>query len=955
MPIPRLLAVAAAVVAAAAVLILLPGAATATNAVLPFSGSYTPPACSAPFDFAVGAGTKAIDVAATTDVPANDIILNLVHEPGATLVASSDTATSPEAVHYAPGGDIPVGTYGAVVCPFGGTATVPVTDFNGTVALSEAQSPSGLPNPPVPGPTPAVSFNTSAGIAFAPATLVSAHFLCGEPQETVERPVANTQAGRIDANRIFADCPLTSRSQTSLLNRSTDGGASFRLLLDPACSPRNRANCLTMGGGDSEDEVNLVTGTVLFADQEGLVINEGIAGSTDHGDTFPVNRQFAITNTTTATDRQWLAWVDPRNATVGGQGLDGFFTWHLPGAGQYVVGITQSGLSLPQPVPQIPSVGQSGQVRVDNSDTSPGRGWIYQPFGTFPPSPNGIAVATAFGPQYQDPTAWRTTMVSSDTRQLFPWVAIDQAGNAYLAWIDDVGKAYVSASPIADPRNDPRVGGRPGTYWTHQTQMNPPGLTSTALSEVTAGADGRIAIGYYGTGDCAGQPDGCPAGTKWNVYVDVIPDATQLWKGGTTNILVGQVSHRFAHTGNICTAGTTCGTTCTQLTPCNGDRSLLDMMDVNFDSAGRVSVVYMDNYNTLGNIIGSSGGKNGPFVEFSKEVSGPSLTSSTPVDVTIPPGGRADPAGDATWPNTAAGQNLKSLDLLGASISNTPSTLTATVNLADSSPAQMGSDLATFNSVNAVDTKARIQYIVRLETATDVYHLDLEYSGGNLRYFGGKVDANDAVGNGTGTTVGSRYLTDAGYDVTGSLANGQLTLSIPLSELGLGIGDKVRNVAAFATAAPTESDSSASLVVNSARTVDATPPFDATIAPPPSADIAVSQVGSPNPVKKGKAETFTITVSNNGPSAASGISLIDTLPANTTFKSVTASQGSCGTPSTTVSCSLGGLANGASATVTLVVAPNAKGTITNKATAHASSPADPSDSNNTASATVTVN
>ena len=40
------------------------------------------------------------------------------------------------------------------------------------------------------------------------------------------------------------------------------------------------------------------------------------------------------------------------------------------------------------------------------------------------------------------------------------------------------------------------------------------------------------------------------------------------------------------------------------------------------------------------------------------------------------------------------------------------------------------------------------------------------------------------------------------------------------------------NVTAFATVAPSEDDSTASLVVNSARTVDATPPFDAAVKAP---------------------------------------------------------------------------------------------------------------------------
>jgi uncharacterized repeat protein (TIGR01451 family) len=955
-----------ALAAVIAALFLLPGGAVATNAVLPFSGTMPVDAagnasCGAPFDFQVGANTRTIDVAATTDVPANDIVAKLYRKSDGMLLGSSDTATSPEAVHYSPGTDIPEGTYQAVVCPFAPALTVPNdSDYHGTVTLSEAGAPSpGVVLPPPPGgPAPSVSFNSNAGITFAPSTLVSPNFLCGEPQLTVEKAVARTQAGRIDPKRIYIDCPLGSRSNTSLLSRSTDGGQSFRLLLDSKCAPRNRANCDTSGGGDSEEDVNLITGDLYFADQEGLLVNEGLASSTDHGDTFPEARQFAVTNTSTDSDRQWLAWVDPANATVLGQGLEGFLAWHLGGVGQYVVGIGPNGIPIDQPVPQIPNVGQSGQLRVDNNDNSPGRGWIYQPYGGF--ATGGIIVATAAAPRYQDPTAWQSTMVSADSRQLFPWVSIDDGGNAYLAWADDNGQAWISASPINDPRNNPLQGGRPGTYWTTQTKVNPPAIKSTAFVEVTAGAAGRIAIAYYGTSDCTADgalhaPDECDSTSHWNVFTDVIQDATQLWKGGTTNVQIGQVNHRVVHTGSICTAGTTCGTTCTAATPCTGDRSLLDMMDISTDSDGRVSLIFMDNNNALGNIISDSGGKNGPFLEFSKLITGPSLKGGT-VNVTIPTGGRADAAGDATWPNAAAGTNLPSLDLLGASVDNTSSTLTATVNVADSTAAGMQHALDTYNAVSPVDQRARLLYIVRLETATGVYHLDLEYKSGSLRYFGGKIDANDAVTS-VVTVVGSRYVTDPGYTVTGSVAGGKITLRIPLSQLGLSIGDKVRNVSAFATTAPAEDDPTATSFANSGRTVDATPPFDATIAPPPSADVAVSQVASPNPVKAGKNLVFTVTVKNNGPDAASGVVLTDTLPAATTYtyRSTTASQGTCTRSTTAIACSIGNLASGASATVTVTVAPKKKGAFTNSASVSSASPADPSAGNNSSTSTATVN
>ncbi len=83
----------------------------------------------------------------------------------------------------------------------------------------------------------------------------------------------------------------------------------------------------------------------------------------------------------------------------------------------------------------------------------------------------------------------------------------------------------------------------------------------------------------------------------------------------------------------------------------------------------------------------------------------------------------------------------------------------------------------------------------------------------------------------------------------------------------------------------------------------------------------------------GSAATKTFIVTNQGSGVASGVTFTDPLPANTTPISATASQGTC-TGTTTVTCNLGTLAPGGSATVTLVLTPAAAavGTLANTAT-----------------------
>ncbi|MEV0170217.1 calcium-binding protein [Streptomyces sp. NPDC050803] len=122
--------------------------------------------------------------------------------------------------------------------------------------------------------------------------------------------------------------------------------------------------------------------------------------------------------------------------------------------------------------------------------------------------------------------------------------------------------------------------------------------------------------------------------------------------------------------------------------------------------------------------------------------------------------------------------------------------------------------------------------------------------------------------------------------------------------------------------------------------------------PPPGVDLSVTKSGTAT-VSIGDRATYTVTVTNTSTTiAATGVSLTDTLtgPAGTVI-SATPSQGTC---TTAVSCTLGTLAPGAQATVTVVAEPRATGTLTQQATVSATQ-TDPTTGNNTATVTTTVN
>ncbi|MFD3537793.1 calcium-binding protein [Streptomyces sp. NPDC058664] len=131
---------------------------------------------------------------------------------------------------------------------------------------------------------------------------------------------------------------------------------------------------------------------------------------------------------------------------------------------------------------------------------------------------------------------------------------------------------------------------------------------------------------------------------------------------------------------------------------------------------------------------------------------------------------------------------------------------------------------------------------------------------------------------------------------------------------------------------------------------------DGTTPPTPSADLRTTKTGTTT-VSIGDRATYTVTVSNAATSTAiaTGVTLSDTLSgAGAALVSAVPSQGSCTTTATAATCALGSLAPGASATVTVTAEPRATGTLTNTATV-SGTPQDPVASNNTATATTSVN
>jgi uncharacterized repeat protein (TIGR01451 family) len=203
-------------------------------------------------------------------------------------------------------------------------------------------------------------------------------------------------------------------------------------------------------------------------------------------------------------------------------------------------------------------------------------------------------------------------------------------------------------------------------------------------------------------------------------------------------------------------------------------------------------------------------------------------------------------------------------------------------------------------------------------------------------------DPTDAPGVGQGRTY-------AGTTTVTTDANGNATFTLPVlaSQFPSGVPN-----GGFVTGTATDA---------SGNTSAFSLPVTAGAA---TADVGLTMTASPvSAVGSGGLITYTIGVTNAGPSSASNVAVSDPLPAGVVFDSATASQGSVtasaagSTGGQTITANLGSVASGQGATITIVVtAPSTvptPPTLTNTATVTATE-SDNNTKNNTATVVTNV-
>ena len=159
----------------------------------------------------------------------------------------------------------------------------------------------------------------------------------------------------------------------------------------------------------------------------------------------------------------------------------------------------------------------------------------------------------------------------------------------------------------------------------------------------------------------------------------------------------------------------------------------------------------------------------------------------------------------------------------------------------------------------------------------------------------------------------------------GTIANGAIA-TVNIGVVAPGTTGVINNSATVSADEP-DPDSSDNTAAEDTTVID------------PSANLRVTQVEDYDPAGVNLPFVYTVTVTNQGPADATLVTLTDTLDGAVTYQTAVPSQGSCSESAGTVTCDLGSLANGSSATIDITVtAPPTPQTVTNTAVVSANEP-----------------
>jgi hypothetical protein len=387
----------------------------------------------------------------------------------------------------------------------------------------------------------------------------------------------------VDVWRVFA--PYGSSNQEYL--GSPDGTPPI-----PGLGPPGVAS----GGGDldiaSSCETNLLNVSSL-----NLASTENF-NSADQGQHFDMTAPSS--SVYTAVDRQWYDNDGPLtvyqsvhnvaagNAIVVTRSIDGGLTW-LPVPGQVINPVQTDAFAA-----ALPFNNKLGNIVVDQH-----RHFLYQVYSAganAADNVNGnalhavwVAVSLDQGLSWTDHLVFADPSPSMRTDNVFPAIAVDDAGNVYTVWSE-----IDSTVPTVHPGTFFSFSTNFGSTWSAPVKVNQGAAQNLTLFPwIDAAGDGGVDIVYYGTSSTVNGTDpntGQPA--IWNVFMAQSLSAHTGIPTFTTTQITGSnlTTNPPIHRGNISTGGLQPGG--------SADRTLADLFQVAIGYDGLANISWAADWTT---------------------------------------------------------------------------------------------------------------------------------------------------------------------------------------------------------------------------------------------------------------------------------------------------------------------------------------------------------------------
>src|SRR5579864_814444 len=340
--------------------------------------------------------------------------------------------------------------------------------------------------------------------------------------------------------------------------KSMDGGNTWTYLGEPDGTQAAGSGLGFVGvgaGGGDEDILALPNGNVVMTslwlggNTTCTSSNGGAVWACDpEGSTLP------------ADDRQWLANFDSNIVYITSKqtGADLTGTDSL-----YVAKSTDGGVTFPF-VSQVttPELGVQpsfqGNMLVDHNNGS-----VYTVFMGLPDNAVYLAKSVDAGHTWMLKLVYQAPSTVS-LGHVFPSLALDLAGNLYVAFSDGVTSFLTSST-------------NGGEAWSTPVRVNAGANAKTAVEPwVVAGDAGRVAVFFYGTSD----PNFNSSNANWSIYMAQSQNALATIPTFSITAATGVM-----HIGAICNQGTACA---------NGTRNLLEYFYPDVYPDGNVFAPYPD-------------------------------------------------------------------------------------------------------------------------------------------------------------------------------------------------------------------------------------------------------------------------------------------------------------------------------------------------------------------------